>query len=198
MNYNQFVYRIIFVLLLIFLTSVNCDNSKEIRSYTENISDNKIEKKDQKEPAGKSLSLKWDTPKGWVEQQGSGFRLATFVIKSENKEAVCTIIPLMGDGGGLELNVLRWLNQLKIVMDSEEDLKKFISEQKKYKTSGGLEAVLVDFTTLSNSNTGNSMVVAVITLKKSTLFIKMKGERSFVIKNRNDFISLFKSIKNRF
>ena len=198
MNNVHPVYRIIFISFLIFFVFKNCENNSKVRNYKEKISDDKIDSKVQIKGEDRQFEvLEWKIPDGWIEKKGSGFRLATFSIQSSEKEATCTIIPLRGDGGGLKPNVLRWLNQLGIGMDSGDELNRFISKQKKFKTSGNLSALFVDFTPLTHLKSDISMFVSVVSLQDTTVFVKMRGEKSFLIKNRDKFVSLCRSLKIR-
>lgn len=172
-----------------------CNNKKKVRSYNENVSTSLNNNVSERITEQKLLYLKWKTPEGWTQKNGSGIRLATFLIKSNKDSVTCTIVALNGDGGGLRPNIKRWLGQLKINMNSEEELNRYISKQKKFKTSGNIPALFIDFTTLTSKKSDTSMFVTILNLEDKTIFIKLKENKFVLNKNRDKFISLCKSLE---
>lgn len=141
------------------------------------------------------MHFSWDTPQGWSrEQKTSGMRLAAFSIKSQDKESLCTIIPLKGAAGGIRANVMRWLGQINVNMEpGSEKLEKFLSAGEDFRTKGGFPAVMIDFTTITPRPEDRSILATVITLQDSTIFIKMTGEKSHLVENKEKFKALSKS-----
>lgn len=139
---------------------------------------------------------RWVTPREWREQDGSGLRLATFAIADRGVVGRCALVPLSGDGGGVEANVRRWLEQLQLTDISSPELDVFLGQQKKMQTSDGLPVVVIDFTTLGRGRelAEESMLVAIITGGNQTLFVKMDGARTMLEKNRDVFIEFCRSI----
>jgi hypothetical protein len=148
------------------------------------------------EASKSNLPLIWKTPKGWMESQGSGMRLATF--KSPDSDSIeCSIVSLGGAAGGLEANIIRWLGQLGIPEPNANELKEFIASQEKIRSSQGLEMVLVDFTKWPSQQISpqGSMMATVFNAQESTIFIKMTGSIKAVTNNRSAFKSLCQSIR---
>lgn len=191
---------VIFLVVVFILSSFACNKKDEVRSYKE-----KIEKKDvpsgfhgngSVESAAPESNIKWETPDGWqLAKNSSKLRIATYSFRSENGEAICTLIPLSGDGGGITANAQMWLSTLKKEEIKEADIKKFISKQKKFRTSDNHEGVFLDFMEITGKESGQSMIVSIITLHGKTLFIKFSGDTSLVNQNREKLMSLSKSIK---
>lgn len=190
--------------LLALLFLVSCDSGEQVRQYTEESPASPMTRTTGEVPGAsgdirnqRSGKLLWDTPIGWREEQKpSTMRLASFTIKDDRGEAICTVIPLKGDGGGLKLNVIRWLDQLNIKLSSESEVDSFIGRQQRFNTSGGLPAVFVDFTALSPStDTGTSILVGIVTLEGATVYVKMTGDASLLKTRKDRFLSLLKSLK---
>jgi len=196
-------YLIFIIISLMFI--VYCDKG-DIRQHTE-----KVDKNDQKTMKLKSPhstksiknddvkkpSFDWAVPKGWeIGENTSAVRVATLNVKRDNLFAVCTIIPLLGNGGGLEPNVEMWLGQVGIIMHrNEKKFKDFIANNEKFKTDEGVEVEMVDITTLQSDKELDSIMVSLIKLDKYTVFVKLRGNRTLLIENREKFKKLCKSIK---
>ncbi len=192
------------LLLLTALTFVSCGDSGKIRKYTDESVDLKANsvKKGASQHQGavkpvKRASFEWDTPDGWKNGTStSRIRLATLIIKDEKDKVECTIIPLMGDGGGFEPNVKLWLEQIGIMMDiNGQDFKDFIGKSKKFKTKTGLDVVKIDASDLVKESSDNSVLVSIIKLETSTIFIKLKGKKSILVKNREKFRAFSESFR---
>lgn len=191
--------RIVVCVFFSCLIFISCDSSDGVRQYTEDSPPVDISRdageKHAAAPAQQPDPLTWDTPAEWVEERKSStMRLAAFSVRQDDKEAICTIIPLKGDGGGLKANVRRWLAQLDIRLKSEAELDQFIARQKRLTTSGGLPAVLVDFTGLQPAG-DTSILVGIVTLKGATVFIKMTGDTALLSGQKDRFLSLIESLK---
>ncbi len=139
---------------------------------------------------------RWEKPRHWREQENSGLRLATFTIADRGAMGQCTIVPLSGDGGGVEANVQRWLEQLHMPQISSPELDIFLGQQKKMQTSGGLPVMIIDFTTLSHNreHPEESMLVAIIMAGNQTLFVKLAGGKILLEKNRDVFYEFCRSL----
>ncbi len=181
----KFRYVIFFLLFLVF---TSCDGDSSIRSYTE-------EAPAQEMRASVENRIKWEKPAGWTQETNtSGMRLATFSTGAGDDAIICTIVPLKGEAGGLKANVTRWLGQLKIQMQSEEKLERFLDQKESFFTRGNYSADLVDFTALAAKPDDISMMVAIVRIAEMTLFIKMSGKKEPLVANRPGFESLCKSI----
>lgn len=182
------------------LLSVSCDKGREVRKYKKQetpAAEQKIERISPKsrETAPGRVQFSWDTPEGWDNlQKTSGMRLASFSIKSGNKESRCTIVPLRGTAGGIKANVMRWLGQINIGMEpGSKDFEEFLNGGETFKSKGQLPAVMFDFTSLTPGPQDQSILVTVLTMQDSTIFIKMTGEKAHLLENKEKFKALSQS-----
>ncbi|MEN8155205.1 MAG: hypothetical protein ABFR75_14410, partial [Acidobacteriota bacterium] len=169
---------ILFLSTLVFF-SISCGKKNEVRSFKEEI----VEKEKPAMtghghgmdiPGATKTNIKWDTPDGWTSiKTESKLRLATYSVKSGNKEAVCTIIPLSGDAGGLKANVQMWFASIAEEEPSDSAIDEFIAKQKKFKTRSNNEGILIDFTTMTGKESDLSIIVSIITFPEKSLFIKL-------------------------
>jgi len=182
----------IFFLVILFA----CENGDKVRNYKEKNSTVKNTQKIAPETE-KTLTRKiiWKVPPGWIEKKARGIRLATFDIKFEDQYALCTIVPLRGDGGGIKANIQRWLIQLGIEFESEEKLDNFILEQKKFKTEQNIQATSIDFSPLVQSPDQQIMLALILRFPQETVFIKMTGKKFILLKNKEKFELLGHSLR---
>jgi hypothetical protein len=145
----------------------------------------------------------WESPEGWQEERAaSGMRLVTFTVKSGEKSAVCTIIPLSGEAGGLKANVSRWLGQVTtggghsdpmMAEGDEAGVQRLLKNQQKFLTKGNFPAVFIDFTPVTPNDDANSILATIVTVNNSSVFIKMTGPKPILVANKDKFVSLSKS-----
>ena len=200
---SKYSLPVIIILILTFVIfSISCGKKNEVRSFKEEITE-----KDKPEmtthahgmnvPGATKTNLKWDTPDGWVSiKTESKLRLATYSIKSGDKEAVCTIIPLSGDAGGLKANVQMWSASIADKEPSESEIDEFISKQKKFKTRSNNEGIFIDFTSITGKESDLSIIVSMITFPGKTLFIKMSGDPEVLRNNKEKMLKLSESIES--
>lgn len=194
-----FCFSFLFLLLL----CASCDSGGKVRKYKE-----KGKEKETASPAAVQTGVTghthfhWDTPGGWLEERKtSGLRLATFTVKSQDqtKESVCTIIPLKGEAGGLEANVTRWLGQITGKTGPPHNVggivDKLLKAQEKFLTSGQFAAVFIDFTPVTPQSSDRSILATTITVGASSIFIKMTGEKSHLVENKEKFKALCRSFR---
>jgi len=136
--------------------------------------------------------LSWEVPKGWFEKKGSGMRLATF--HDQNNTIECSIISLGGQAGGLQSNVVRWMNQINMSVPGNDKLNTFLAKQKTLKTKGGFTITIIDLSELSQDQKSPSMIGAIAELEDKTIFVKMTAKRADIITNRKAFTSLCESL----
>ena len=147
-------------------------------------------------PVGvKNTNISWQTPPTWDEFKGEGFRLVTFRSR-EAEKIECSIVSLSGAAGGLEANLTRWMNQIKLTPLSDEKLKEFLKMQKRLTTPKGDEIILVDLALLQADDPAStpSILGAVLPLPDETIFIKMTGTKSALSKERENFEKLCQSL----
>jgi len=195
-----------YLLPVILLITFSCNDSSEVRKYQEKnptSSQNSQQVTPEIAPAHGNVSkpghshFQWDTPEGWIEDpNASGFRIASFTIKSGNRNSICTIIPLQGEAGGIKANVSRWLGQITNTMNPDETtLEKILAKQEKFLTKGQFPAVMVDLTPFTPETSDNSILATIINIQGNSLFVKMSGDKSLLIENKDKFISLSKSLR---
>lgn len=186
------------VFLLILSLAISCNREDEVRQYVETEADPTVSDTVTNKKAGQAVpELSWKIPRGWTEKKGAGLRLATLVMGGEENQAVCTVVGLTGDGGGIEANIKRWMGQLSISskLDSDKELARFLSRQKKIKTSGELSGLFIDFTNLARSRDSLSMLVTVFRLPDKTVFVKMMDKKAVLSRHRYHYLSFIRSFE---
>jgi len=193
---------VIVLTAFILIFSISCGKKEEVRSFKEEISK---QESPAMEPHGHGMNIpgaaqsdfKWDSPDGWTEiKTESKLRLATYTVKSREKEAICTIIPLTGDAGGLKANVQMWLASIADREYTDREIDDFISRQKKFSTRDNEEGIFIDFTPITGKESDLTIIVSVIKLKDKTLFIKLSGDKGIVTSNTEKIFELSKSIRS--
>ncbi|MCX6579535.1 MAG: hypothetical protein NT166_05065 [Candidatus Aminicenantes bacterium] len=188
-----------FALTLTLLLVVSCGKGEKVRKYKE--------KEKETAPASGAMTtpgagaahphFQWKTPEGWSEDKtSSGFRLAAFTIESKNNKAkaLCTIVPLQGEAGGLKANVERWLGQISgETAPPAGAVDKLMQAQEKFLAGEKFPAVLIDFTAVTPKTMDNSILVAVISINGNSIFIKITGEKSLLSENKDKFKALCQS-----
>jgi len=186
-------------LTLALLLVVSCGKGEKVRKYKE--------KEKETAPASGTMTtpgaglahphFQWKTPEGWSEDKtSSGFRLAAFTIESKNNEAkaLCTIVPLQGEAGGLKANVERWLGQISVeTAPPAGTVDKLMQAQEKFLAGGQFPAALIDFTAVTPKPTDVSILVTVISINGNSIFIKITGEKSLLSENKEKFKALCQS-----
>jgi hypothetical protein len=138
----------------------------------------------------------WVKPPQWREAAGAGLRLVTFSIAGREDAGQCTLVTLPGDGGGVQANVQRWLEQLRLPSFSPKEMMDFLSRQAKIQTGRGLPVSIIDFTALNvpQERPGPSLMVAMITDNGQTLFVKMSGAKALLRENRKVLFDFCRSL----
>jgi len=143
-------------------------------------------------PVSSSGGLVWSTPPGWVEESGKGMRLVT--LRPQDAEGDCTIVVLGGAAGGTVANISRWLGQLNISL-SEQEQARFVGDAAAFETSSGLPGRLYDFTELVTGDEKSAMLAVVVKIGQQTAFVKYTAARGVLIKYREAFLSLCRSLE---
>ncbi len=194
------------ILILLSLSVFHCKKDSTHRTYTEiEIPKPDPMLADSNSPHATMMDIKsepnsglsWITPEGWVEEKGSGMRLATFFFNQGNKNAECTIVMLDGHAGGVRANIERWMGQLNLVIPPSDEMENFINNSQKVPTKSGYEALIVDFTTLLSGSLidSKSTVAAILQSETKTVFVKVTGNKSLLVKNKANLIELTKSLE---
>ena len=141
-------------------------------------------------PAPAAPSLKWQLPENWSEAPGGGMRLASFSPPAWEGVGQGSIILLGGDAGGLEANLRRWMQQIKLTPRDETAFQAFFKGLSPKPTKGGLPCVLVDFSALldpASEPSTPSMLAAAVTLSGQTAFFKLTGPKDKLAAQREAF-----------
>lgn len=184
MKTRRLIAILTFALTLTLLLAVSCGQGETVRKYKE------------KEKETAATHFQWQTPEGWSEDgAASGFRLAAFTIKSQNSQstALCTIVPLQGEAGGLRANIERWLGQINGGTLPADAVERLLKGQENFLTAGQFPAVLIDFTALTINPRDKSILAAVISVSGNSIFIKMTGEKFLLMENKEKFKALCQS-----
>ncbi|PIE02722.1 MAG: hypothetical protein CSA81_06085 [Acidobacteria bacterium] len=171
------------VSLIAVLILVSCDNnSKEIRFYH-------VEKTPvQAQASQPAPTIHWNVPETWQETTASSMHLAAFTAPYEGGEASISIMTLSGDGGGLLLNVNRWLNQLDLKPVEESAL---VDMAHKMKSESGSFSL---FHLANDSKPEKAFLISVYTLPSKTLFIKLIAPAKATEALQPDFEAFCQSI----
>lgn len=182
---RQHAFLTLVLLAAAFLALAACNNEGKVRKLRE------IAIETETAPP----SYNWQTPAGWQPVPGtSSMRLAGYTTGPGQSAAICTIIPLAGNGGGLEANVGRWLDQLgEPVTDAEKALKTALAQKETFTTTGGLPVTLIDLTFLDPGQEGLSIMAGIIEAPATTIFIKLVGERGQLLREKDKLKALCRS-----
>lgn len=141
-------------------------------------------------PPAAAPALNWRLPENWTEAPGGGMRLASFSPPAWDGVGQGSIILLGGDAGGLEANVRRWMQQIKLTPPGEAAFQTFLKGLAPKTTQGGLPCVLVDFSALLDpaaEPSTPSMLAAALTLPGQTAFFKLTGPKDKLAAQREAF-----------
>lgn len=141
-------------------------------------------------PPATAPSLKWHLPENWSEAPGGGMRLASFSPPAWEGLGQGSVILLGGDAGGLEANLRRWMQQIKLQPPDETAFQAFLAGLAPKTTRGGFPCVLVDFGALLDpaaDPSTPSMLAAAVTLQDQTAFFKLTGPADKLAAQRASF-----------
>ncbi len=204
-------FKALIPIACLLLVAVSCDKGGKVRKYKEKETPaptrahSPMAKTEAPAPGtvtapgadAAPAHFQWKAPDGWAEgKKSSGFRLASFTVTSPGStgQAVCTIIPLQGEAGGLKANVARWLGQIVSgAGPGDARVDELLKAQEKFLAGGRFPAVFIDLTTATPNPTDKSILVTVVTVEGNSVFIKMTGEKSILTANKEKFKALCKS-----
>ncbi len=194
-------------LIILVLFAVGCDKKQQAYQYTEVVIPSDQEQvqapfmgQDPHEGMDMSAApamptandalknkLTWVLPQGWKEEAGSAMRLATFHLVSAPKLIDVSIVSLAGGAGGLEMNLKRWMGQIKLDVPDEE-LGKFIDASKDD---------IFDFSVLQKNSAPStpSVIAAMLQMDGATVFVKMTGSIAAVKEHKDAFLKLLRSVR---
>jgi len=139
----------------------------------------------------------WKTPAGWEEQarRDGSIRKGSWAVAGEPRTD-CSLVMLGGSGGGLALNVNRWRKEMGLA-EVGDDVVAAMPRRTLLKT----EATYVDLTgAFSGGRSGSGaldgarMLGLILSLPRTTLFLKFTGPAAVVKAQRGAFEALGDSI----
>ena len=174
-----------FILLFFF---ISCEYNNHVRTYT--LSKQNIDKSNSlKTSQSNNNGLTWVKPNSWIISQGSSMRLASFSVPHKGGLGDLSVIQLMSDGGGLELNVNRWRRQLQLDPVSIQEIDNSIIM---YNGNIGNYSII----RIINEKTHDAFICAILPInnKTKTLFIKLSIKSDYILEVEKDFIEFCSSI----
>lgn len=146
-------------------------------------------------PSGVSR-LTWQTPAGWKSLGAKGMRTASFSVAYQGKTADGSIVQLPGPAGGIESNVRRWMEQVGLAQLDDKAMQSFLESQKRIRTKDGYDGILVNLASVLNGNMTqeNSILAVLIQAPHETIFVKLTGPRSVLLRNVDALSQLASSL----
>jgi hypothetical protein len=141
-----------------------------------------------KSPDQTSLSVVWQVPGDWKEEQAGQFLTAAYALPDGGR---VTVSKLAGDGGGLAANINRWRGQLglKPVADNEV-------AGKPLKVADSDEVMqLFNLTTVNSADDTDGILAAVLPLKSETWYFKFSGPVGVLRKTEGVFAGFLNSVR---
>ncbi len=147
--------------------------------------------------------IDWTVPAGWAAAGEKPMRVATYMIDPADPKAECVVYYFgEGQGGAVDANISRWINQVKQPDGSSSESK----AKRGTVTSECCEiaTVEVDGTYLfsagpmmqtSEERPDYVLVAGIAPAPKGNVFFKMTGPKANSEKSMAQFMSLLKSVK---
>ena len=132
----------------------------------------------------------WRVPEGWTRGADRPMRLVTYTVG----ETECYVTVLSGDGGGVPLNLNRWLGQLGLPPLSEETLRNLPPLDVLGAPAPLLEAVGTYTGMGGDSSPGTALLGIASVAAGQGVFIKMIGPEAEVATEKENFIAFCESL----
>lgn len=173
-----------FLIFIFILLCIGCNDVPDVEHYkapkTHHGENAQVEKPKEQYQAG---NIHWNTPSNWQESAGSGMRMASF--KKEGTDLDVSIVKLMGNAGGFVSNINRWRGQINLKDQTEKEVMKSLIQEK---------SSLSPFVWVKMENEGKGILAAIYKYEDVTLFVKATGEIKTINNEKDNFISLCKSL----
>jgi len=136
----------------------------------------------------------WDTPKGWTTGRERNMRIVTLHPEG-NQDAQCYVSMFNGDGGGLDLNVNRWLDQV-----GGSQLKSTEIAQLPKIDMLGAKGVLVEsygnFSGMGGADAKSAGLLGIVCmLDGRAMFVKFIGPADLVKREKENFLAFSRSLR---
>ncbi len=136
--------------------------------------------------------LTWEVPEGWVITEGNPMRVGSFQFGTADNRAEISVVPLLGDGGGLLANINLWRSQLGLA--ELEDSADSAAEV----DIGENRVTLVELTgdnQMKIADARQAIVVAIMNRNTESWFFKMAGSVAAIQAGRESFMHFLASVK---
>jgi hypothetical protein len=145
-------------------------------------------------PSSSGDMPKWNVPSQWTETEpANSMILKSFSVSSDSgAKANVTVSSLMGEGGGLLMNVNRWRGQLG---QSPIDADQLPSETSSLPTVAGKATVAEITGTDAKTGQPARMIVAMVPNGDKTWFYKLMGDSKVVEAQKNSFVEFVKTVQ---
>jgi len=141
-------------------------------------------------------SFTFELPTGWEQVQGNSMRLLNFHITA-HAGVECYVSQLKGAAGGVLANVNRWRSQMGQSELTEEAVTKLPTIEMMGQQAVWAE-IMGDYTDMQGKvSKGCLMLAAVAALPERTVFVKMVGPEAEVQAEKEHFIALCRSLKEK-
>ncbi|MHC4953629.1 MAG: hypothetical protein ACYTGZ_07045 [Planctomycetota bacterium] len=136
----------------------------------------------------------WDTPEGWTKGRDRRMRIVT-LHPAGNKDAQCYVAMMGGDGGGLDMNINRWLDQVGQPPLKPQEIAKLPTINML-----GAKGVLIEsagkYTGMGDEEKkGAGLIGIVCLLEGRAVFVKFIGPADLVKSERAKFIAFSRSLR---
>jgi len=136
----------------------------------------------------------WKTPKGWTKGRERSMRIVTLHPEG-NKDAQCYIAMMGGDGGGLDNNVNRWLDQVGAPPRKPAE----ISSLPTIDMLGAKGVLIESYGNFSGigaeAKKGAGLLGIVCLLQGRAVFVKFIGPADLVKREKENFVAFSRSLR---
>jgi hypothetical protein len=152
------------------------------------------------------LDVTWEKPESWmVKETSGGFRVASLGIPSPGMEFTgeldpnhvdVSLVKLAGNAGGLEANIARWMEQVKIPSPIAK-ISQLLQNADSVSLASGHRGIIIDLTAeLSGDMTETRSIYGAIVVGPTfTVFVKATGDKAQVIERREIIKTFTESLR---
>jgi hypothetical protein len=139
--------------------------------------------------------FQWSVPAGWTQERDRRGRVVT--LHPAGEPAIeCYVSMMGGSGGGVELNVNRWLGQVGATELAPEEISK-LPTIPMLGATGVLVESKGDFTGMAGATKqGAGLLGVVCVLRDRAVFVKLVGPAQKVAAEKDNFLALCRSLKH--
>jgi hypothetical protein len=148
------------------------------------------------EPASAPFTSK--APDVWQQQPASGMRKAAFLVKDGDRSAEVTVIDLLGSAPSVAdplENVNRWRGEVGLEPVQQDQLAGIVQKIEVDGKPSDYVELIPDAAKPAESQADKATLAAIVPVGKTIWFFKMKGDREFVVAQRDNFKSFLESVR---